>query len=1124
MSDHVEYLYEEQEYDEEEPYEEDLYEEEPYEEEPYEEELYEEEYDEEESENRPEYDFRALIGYPDDLAGYFEDDLMVVWGKRKHYRGDLFDYAPKILKRRVYKMLSSEKQDPVEMSKPLAKLKLVSSSCCGSFLESVEIVVDMEKQVGPGELELVYCGKGYKVPAAVVLYLSPGFDKTKCKLATSTGNEAQFETFCKLLNMESVEVNSDNCELFRDAAKELGIQELYDICERLCRSVALFARLDVLCSMQEEIESVSSDERAITVYETLVASPLADDADELVRLIQAASYARPAQCEYLALLLQLLDSAIPEVHSSILNILFHPALSMSKSDICYFLLRRLVDIGVVRTDELPLETIMGSRAVQWFLPELAGYSPDTIDILKEAVCVKPAVWDLIGNDWSKFYEQASLGYDTRDFLAAIREDSVEKLRESLAAAEMNTTSLITLSPFDRLSYPVLEEVLTESMDIDSEEGDAISLISYAAFCGSVQCVKFLLLQCTSIDDVRSALTFALCGGNTEIIRLIEEKEKGMEVHETEADGYWANVDLCISKFVSAHHSDVVDWIMQHVSDPGKLRCACLCHAVRYRDYCLLSNLLGEEITVFEARLLRFCALQGTNRVAFELMFVPNLAISDLDHITLELAAGTGSVRFFQMCIDLFPHLVLNFDTLMDACMSSCSLDVIKCLRTKHPIEFEKSIGDGTLLAKAFLFSNIGAVQYLLNDVNLVARHGSAIFESALVVREALPILLKSNLCQISADTMFKVENGAQLAVVITKALLRSGHYTAKSPLMQDLICHIIHHTYYGIRQYDEIAQVIMSDPEFDPNIMLSGRRLVELCLRKDLIEFLRILVGRPDLETDIPLEESAKELIVRTWFVRDRFVKVVEHGTPKLYFGFLAIEFAMLCGMKDISRKLLERNDVHFTVNDVVGPLIELGDMDIFREITSGRFGSVEKGKIFNRDMKNHRGSFKLLQRCIQLKNKAMFIALLDYPKIDTNCESIFIEAAKSPDVFYFETLWRRSGSKLQMSAKEKVMNTVITSGDRRKLKLLLERHASWDYTPTMMLKAARYCDPVIFELLLKRFQKEFVRDTWTVESVFRSCLVFHAHEVFRVLLRRKVPIRDLQDRLASAGLQHWLA
>ena len=107
-------------------------------------------------------------------------------------------------------------------------------------------------------------------------------------------------------------------------------------------------------------------------------------------------------------------------------------------------------------------------------------------------------------------------------------------------------------------------------------------------------------------------------------------------------------------------------------------------------------------------------------MAFELMFVPNLHASDLDHLTLELAAGAGSVSFFNMCIHLLPSLVVSFDTLIDACMSSNSLDIIKSLSAQYPIN--KSMCDGSLMAKALLFGNLGPVQYLLDSVSLVASH------------------------------------------------------------------------------------------------------------------------------------------------------------------------------------------------------------------------------------------------------------------------------------------------------------------------------------------------------------------------------------------------------------------
>ena len=96
---------------------------------------------------------------------------------------------------------------------------------------------------------------------------------------------------------------------------------------------------------------------------------------------------------------------------------------------------------------------------------------------------------------------------------------------------------------------------SKSMQLTIFEGTQkeITFIDYSAFCGSVKCFKYLFLE--KVPITQATLTYAVQGGNYEIIRILDQNK-----------GY---KDDCFNSMKSAivyHRNDIFDWLLENSSD------------------------------------------------------------------------------------------------------------------------------------------------------------------------------------------------------------------------------------------------------------------------------------------------------------------------------------------------------------------------------------------------------------------------------------------------------------------------------------------------------------------------------------------------------------------------------
>ena len=107
-----------------------------------------------------------------------------------------------------------------------------------------------------------------------------------------------------------------------------------------------------------------------------------------------------------------------------------------------------------------------------------------------------------------------------------------------------------------------------------------SMIKYAAYFGSIQCFKYLVLNSEDLDSKDKILaSCAIAGGNTEIIHILEQKQFSYE--------------SAINTAIFFHRYSITDWIIQHYSKANPSYIACAASHNYPTLFYLLSNHIGD---------------------------------------------------------------------------------------------------------------------------------------------------------------------------------------------------------------------------------------------------------------------------------------------------------------------------------------------------------------------------------------------------------------------------------------------------------------------------------------------------------------------------------------------------
>lgn len=195
----------------------------------------------------------------------------------------------------------------------------------------------------------------------------------------------------------------------------------------------------------------------------------------------------------------------------------------------------------------------------WFLPEIEKIDKElysyylcenmvfngseenetrVFDVLNTQNLVEP----LIQDDFLLLKRCREFGYTVdNELIAILINDDVNSLQKLTAMPDFDIDQIIEPSLFSRSA--ILQ--------------DSSTPIAFSAAFGSVECFKFLLLNKASLEfetwnDVSTTLaSFAVAGGNTEIVRLVEQEN--------------CSFDSAIYVSVQYHQNSIFYWLYQKLS-------------------------------------------------------------------------------------------------------------------------------------------------------------------------------------------------------------------------------------------------------------------------------------------------------------------------------------------------------------------------------------------------------------------------------------------------------------------------------------------------------------------------------------------------------------------------------
>ena len=174
-----------------------------------------------------------------------------------------------------------------------------------------------------------------------------------------------------------------------------------------------------------------------------------------------------------------------------------------------------------------------------------------------------------------FENKVKIGENDSYLCELIRNDSINAFIEYINKTSIKLSSKIEPSVFET-NYFLIENDPT--------------IIEYAAFFGSIQIFKFLILN--DIELTSSLWLYAIHGKSPEIIHLLEEYNV-----EPEDKTY----EKCLKEAIKCHHNDIANYIINNLLDQNveyNFKENLFAYCFHYYNFELLPDELDNEFTFF----------------------------------------------------------------------------------------------------------------------------------------------------------------------------------------------------------------------------------------------------------------------------------------------------------------------------------------------------------------------------------------------------------------------------------------------------------------------------------------------------------------------------------------------
>lgn len=303
--------------------------------------------------------------------------------------------------------------------------------------------------------------------------------------------------------------------------------------------------------------NISNAKKVTNIVESLQFLNSESDRAELVENLILISGIKPLSISLLADLTKTLQT--PELIQSILLRVFEPIPEtfndMFNKSIEFKFLRRCMDKGIISFDSIrdamqnfqkqfPDHKSFYLVFLCWFAPEMDSKMFNQFNsLMTEQIVMKKCPGFLKDfstdfpflrqNNWKQFKERVKYGHFMNTIAYCLKYDDIDRFGQITSQNNFNFNFFIKPSIYE--PSPILR--------------DGAPLIHFAAYFGSIQCFKFLLLHQANLklkNSNKTLVQYAIAGGNCEIIRICQQNL--LEFDNT----------LYIAAFF--HQKPVFDWI------------------------------------------------------------------------------------------------------------------------------------------------------------------------------------------------------------------------------------------------------------------------------------------------------------------------------------------------------------------------------------------------------------------------------------------------------------------------------------------------------------------------------------------------------------------------------------
>ncbi|KAK8883824.1 hypothetical protein M9Y10_042923 [Tritrichomonas musculus] len=379
----------------------------------------------------------------------------------------------------------------------------------------------------------------------------------------------EFMIIVNIFNFQDVKLTEENFDVLKKFASELEIECLLDILDKfnnkdeyrettIDEQETIIEKIDGIFDPLFHIKENTIDSTFSEVIGTKF-SKSEEYVNELASIIVTIAQTKADLQDSLIDLMVKLNEEGPDNMKSLLHFvvsksmfLFTKRMDSAEADLIYPFVYRMYKRNLIPKDQIIFKineshNKLHNFCISWFLPEVLEadsyyiknyHDEDQGKVMKSydyLIKYKNEMFftkDLI--NMSEYFEMRDKNENDDDIARVIKNDDINQLQ-----------ALVSNNP-DMILDGTIKSNIFEPFKVRR-----INYLNYAAFNGSINCFKYLLLNKVEIDELTYELS--IIGGNFEIVRIVNNAK----------DNDYSSIDFVLSGLKQAikyHQDELFDWI------------------------------------------------------------------------------------------------------------------------------------------------------------------------------------------------------------------------------------------------------------------------------------------------------------------------------------------------------------------------------------------------------------------------------------------------------------------------------------------------------------------------------------------------------------------------------------